>query len=88
MADITLTSACVLKHRQLITCRRAELGAKIVDKISIGENADCLKRKMRLVDAALSSICSFDADATLNCLTDCDVCKIINFCYKLLPEDC
>jgi hypothetical protein len=86
MAD--LTAACILKHRQLLQCRRATLGKDIADKISIGTSVDCLERKMKLVDGILNTICNYDADATENCLDNDQICKLINYTYKLLPKDC
>lgn len=83
-----MTAACVLKHRQLLTCRRGTLGVTISDKLSIGTNVDCYIYKMKLVDVMMQAICSYDADDTLNCLTNAQVCKLINHCYKLLPEEC
>lgn len=86
MAD--MTAACVLKHRQLLTCRRGTLGASIADKLAVGGNTSCLEYKMKVADGLLQSICSYNADATLNCLTNDQVCGIIQKLYILLPEDC
>jgi len=83
-----MTSACVLKHRQLLTCRRGTLAVTISDKLSIGSDASCWIHKAKLVDLMMQAICSYDADATLNCLTNAQVCKLINSCYSLLPKEC
>lgn len=86
MADIT--AADLLTHRRLITCRRGTLGATMETKLSRGEKVACEELKMKLVDGMMSTLCNYNADATLNCLTNDDICGIINHCYKLLPEDC
>lgn len=86
MAD--LTSACLLKHRQLMMCRRGTLGTTVSNLLSNGEKADCQIHKMKLVDALENTICHYDPDATLNCLTEAQVLNIINYIYTLLPEEC
>lgn len=86
MANIT--SACLLKHRQLIMCRRGTLGTTITNKLSQGTNTDCEELKMKLVDGMMRVLCNYNPDATLNCLKNKDICKIINQCYKLLPNEC
>ena len=83
-----MTAACVLKHRRLLTCRRATLGVTIADKLAQGYDVSCYEHKMKLVDGMMRAICSYNADATLNCLTNDQVCKMINACYNLLPEEC
>lgn len=86
MADIT--SSCLLKHRQLIQCRRADLGVKINSKLSQGAKVDCEELKMKRVDTLLKVLCRYNPDATLNCLTNDQVCGIVQYLYKLLPEAC
>jgi len=86
MTDIT--SSCLLQHRQLIMCRRGTLGNTIATKLSQGLPQKCEELKMKLVDAMEDILCRYNADATLNCLTNAQVCDIIRYCYKLLPEDC
>ena len=86
MADIT--AACLLKHRRLITCRRGTLGATISTKLSQGLPQECEELKMKIVDGLMNVLCTYNADATLNCLTNAQVCDVIRLCYKILPEDC
>ena len=86
MADIT--SACLLKHRQLLMCRRGTLGATLETNLSQGNKVDCTIYKIKLVDALLGTLCRFNPDATLNCLTNAQICKIIQQCYIILPEEC
>lgn len=83
-----MTAACVLKHRRLLMCRRGTLGKTISDRLAIGQKVNCEVLKMKLVDAMLGVICRYNADATLNCLTNDQACDIIQHCYRLLPEDC
>ena len=85
---MVLTSACLLKHKQLITCRRATLGATISDKLAIGKNIACEEKKMKVVDGYLSVLCTYNPDADTNCLTEEQVCLIIRHSYKLLPTAC
>jgi len=86
MADIT--SACLLQHRQLLMCRRADLGASMEVKLSQGGNVSCLENKALLIDGLSKTLCNFNPDATLNCLTNDEICNIIQYMYILLPEDC
>lgn len=86
MAD--MTAACFLQHRQLLTCRRGTLGASLADKLAVGGDSSCLEYKMKVADGLLSAICSYDPDASSNCLTNDEVCKMIQKLYILLPENC
>lgn len=86
MADIT--AECLLQHRQLLTCRRGTLAITISDKLSRGEDVGCEQNKAQLVDIAMGAICRYNSDATLNCLTNAQVCKLITMCYSLLPKNC
>jgi len=86
MAD--MNAACVLKHRRLLMCRRGTLGTDIATKLSQGTNVDCEEFKMKVVDMLLGIVCRYNADATLNCLTNDETCDVIQQCYRLLPEDC
>lgn len=85
---MAMTSACVLTHRRLLTCRRGTLAVTISDKLTQGADVSCETNKAQLVDMAMGAICRYDADATLNCLTDAQVCKLIQMCYNLLPNNC
>jgi len=78
----------VLKHRRMLMCRRGTLGTEIADALSIGKDVTCKENKMKIVDAMLGVICRYNADATLNCLTNAQTCAVIKHCYKLLPESC
>ena len=86
MTDIT--SACLLKHRQLIQCRRADLGVKVDSKLSLGSDIDCEELKMKRVDTLLKVLCRFDPDATLTCITNNQAQGIISYLYIVLPESC
>jgi inosine-uridine nucleoside N-ribohydrolase len=86
MAD--MTAACVLMHRQLLTCRRGTLAVTISDKLSQGSKVDCYEMRAKLVDLMMRALCNYDADATLNCLTNDQACDLIQQCYRLLPEEC
>ena len=44
-----MTSACLLKHRQLITCRRGTLGSSIADKLNIGKDIKCEEKKLKII---------------------------------------
>ena len=83
-----MTSACLLKHRQLITCRRGTLGSSIADKLNIGKDIKCEEKKLKVIDGYLTVLCNYNPDATLNCLTEEQICGIINHAYKLLPTTC
>ena len=86
MADIT--SACLLKHRQLISCRRADIGISIDSKLSQGAKVDCEELKMKRVDTLLKVLCRYKPDETLNCLTNAQVLDIISYLYTVLPKPC
>jgi hypothetical protein len=86
MADIT--AACLLKHRRMLQCRRATFAISLETKLSQGRKVNCEEIKMRNIDGMLGVLCRYNADATLNCLTNAQVCGIIQYLYKLLPEAC
>lgn len=86
MADIT--AECLLKHRQLLMCRRADLGIKVNNLLSQGANADCEKMKMKRIDTLMKVLCRYKPDNTLNCLTNSQVDGIISYLYTVLPEAC
>ncbi len=83
-----MTATDLLTHRRLLQCRRGTLGTTIDTKLSQGIDVKCETIKMKLLDGMLRVLCSYNTTATLNCLTNDEVCKIINYCYKLLPEEC
>jgi len=85
---MTLTSSCLLQHRQLLMCRRATLGTSLCNKLSNGVKDKCLEKKIDLIDGLLNVLCNYNPDATLNCLTEAETCTIINYCYTLMPESC
>lgn len=85
---MVLTAACLLKHRRLIMCRRATLGASISDKIAIGKNIKCEEKKMKIIDGYIGVLCTYNPDRDDNCLTEEEICLIIRHSYKLLPTSC
>lgn len=83
-----MTSACLLKHKQLIMCRRGTLGYQIANALEIGKDIKCEEKKLKIVDGYLTVLCNYNPDATENCLTEEQICNIIRHAYKLLPESC
>ncbi len=86
MADISATD--LLKHRQMIMCRRSYLGVKVNDKLSQAANIDCEEKKMVKVDTLMCVLARYKADEAENCLESDEICRIIKHIYTLLPESC
>lgn len=85
---MVLTSECLLKHKQLITCKRGVLGSSISNKLEIGKDISCEEKKLKIIDGYLSVLCSYNPEREDNCLTEDEICGIIKSAYKLLPESC
>lgn len=83
-----MTAECLLKNRQLLMCRRADLGIKVDSLLSQGGDAKCEKIKMKRVDTLMNVLCRYNPDNTLNCLTNTQIEGIVSYLYIVLPESC
>lgn len=85
---MVIDAECLLKHKQLITCKKGSLAAKISNKLEIGKNIVCEEKRLKIIDGYLSVLCSYNPERNDNCLTEEEICSIIKSAYKLLPESC
>lgn len=72
-----------------LQCKQASFLEKVIKAISYGKkNAYCLQRDYLVADSYIGVIYRYDVDNTTNCLTETEICAVIDSAYEILDESC
>lgn len=86
---MALTEAIRYNIIRDLQCKQADFLEKVTKAIAYGrKDAYCLQRDYMVADAYIGVIYRYDVDNTSNCLTNAEVCAVIDSAYDILDETC